>query len=817
MDENNDLAHNAMCHVPFKLVRKLCSTMVPYDHENFDKICRYSFDLITQKRIKIEDCEEQYILSKIRHSFMKHTKFNESSHFENLYLNLKTLSSAKSTVNIGDLLYCLFMLSNHNNSKQDIISVTNNVQKLKFHTPDTFGSTDYEHALRNINEKYGEINMRKNVNHVIRPHTIYGDTNHDYEITSKYSLLARDLICIFQGLPGKHISFNANEKFSFDIARSDIFEINDLFFAKRLSVLGQHFKSIKTYSNTTMSNSLKGFVCQSFGSALDEQINDFYKLMTNIQSNYHKRNNGDVTLHKLNIWTYETCVRFEALSNLIGKCRSKKGGALISVVYDFMRHGDPIVSESIRIILSKVVKPIRSMLNHWIFYGELKDEFKEFFICINENSHISSTMNNDFWLDKYSVNKTMLPGFISKEQAYKILIIGKAISMLREVSSNRLTIILPVYDQLKQSFENSNLETLFNKKSYDNSNDFASLLEYVYKEISQTALNILNDRYTLYGHFVAHKRYLLLEQGDFINYLMELFYPIINRPANKLKLYTLSQTLENAIRKTNAQYDCSEVLNRIDIFLEKSLPNENGWNIFALKYRIDGPISTIFNEQSQIIYSKIFMLFWKIKRVHFSLNHFWVDLKLASGKLSNLPKSFKCIFNHFNFTAYQILSFVNTIERYFNYLIESRWLHIKNELDHPRNLDRLIKAHQVFLQNVVKKIFFENSNDLTIQFNNISEHIFTFIDKLESFLNEIKSSSHEHIQNQWNDVQTEYEDEIDANYNFWLINFSKMFHKEILFFLELLVETEEDDLQELCFSIDFNKYYKCTVLANMNE
>lgn len=32
MDENNDLAHNAMCHVPFKLVRKLCSTMVPYDH-----------------------------------------------------------------------------------------------------------------------------------------------------------------------------------------------------------------------------------------------------------------------------------------------------------------------------------------------------------------------------------------------------------------------------------------------------------------------------------------------------------------------------------------------------------------------------------------------------------------------------------------------------------------------------------------------------------------------------------------------------------------------------------------------------------------
>lgn len=34
--------------------------------DNFDKICEYSLSLISQKKQAIEDCEEQYILSKIR-------------------------------------------------------------------------------------------------------------------------------------------------------------------------------------------------------------------------------------------------------------------------------------------------------------------------------------------------------------------------------------------------------------------------------------------------------------------------------------------------------------------------------------------------------------------------------------------------------------------------------------------------------------------------------------------------------------------------------------------------------------------------------
>ncbi|KPM10611.1 gamma-tubulin complex component 2-like protein [Sarcoptes scabiei] len=372
-----------------------------------------------------------------------------------------------------------------------------------------------------------EISPKKNP---FLRHTVHGYLSDNNSISCKYNLLVKDLLFIFQGLKSKHIDFN-DEKISHQSERSELFHPNEIYFAQRLSVLGQCFRTIKTYS----------------------------------------------------------------------KCRSKKGGALVSVVYDMMHHGDPIVKECLRKILSKVVKPIRKMLNHWIFFGELKDEYREFFIAINDKAtHTTITSsNNVFWFDQYTVNKSMLPGFISKLQAYKILITGKAISMLREVSMNKVSVVLPLYDQLKNSFENSNLETLFDQKYSYQANEFARLLDYVYREISQKALSILNAKYMLHQHFIAHKRFLLLEQGDFMSFLMELLYPLVTRSTNKIRVYTLSQTLENAIRKTCAQYEPTEILSRIDIFFDQNLQYKNAWDIFVLNYKIDGPIGTIFNEQKQ--------------------------------------------------------------------------------------------------------------------------------------------------------------------------------------------------------------------------
>lgn len=716
----------------------------------------------------------------------------EANQLEALYFELKT---SNIPFKVGDILYCFFLLFG---------SPSKSIQNIAFFNPDrVLPEVKDDHHSISYNLPLLKISQTANPrNKLSRPHTIHGEINdasNPYKFASKNHLLSREVISMFQGLNGQHLDFSSDGK---NIIES-FYSPNEIAFAMRLFSLGQNFKTVRDHSAARISvdKFSNGLVSQSFGSALNEEVVDFYKLITYIQSVSHRTKGQDlnVTLQKLNIWSYETVIRFEVLTDIIMRCRNKKGGALVNVVYDFIHNGDEKVRNTARKILSKVIKPIRSMLNHWIFYGELKDEFKEFFICLRDNAHHQPSPN-EIWHDKYMINQQMLPGFISKDQANKILMTGKAISMLREVCLNKLTIVLPVFDQLKKSFENSEVESLFN------SIDFANSLKIVHREISQCALNILNAKYILHAHFFAFKSYLLFERGDFLNYLLELYTPIIYKPGNKIKVFQLSQTLENAVRKTTAQYDYGEVLSRLDIHLEPC--DRSNSDIFSIKYRVDGPINTIFNDRSQKLYSNIFMLFWKVKRVEYMINTNRTSLNYTFLHFKSASEHFSSIFKLFHFYLYQSTCFFKTIQKHFNSLLESNWSIVKNELENPRNLNKLIRVHQVFLHSLSKKLFFNYSNNLNSQYNTILDLIFEFIDKLQSFIGEFSSNLASTMYQNWGDENKEFIDDIDNNYNFWLLNFGKMYEKEIVNFLELLVAAEDEDLKELCFSIDFNRFYK---------
>lgn len=92
-----------------------------------------------------------------------------------------------------------------------------------------------------------------------------------------------------------------------------------------------------------------------------------------------------------------------------------KGGALVSALYAYSRHGDPYLKTLVDSILSQVYKPINTMLNSWIFDGELVDHFMEFFIATD-----ATVPQEKLWKSKYSLHHPMLPSFVSKELAQKV-------------------------------------------------------------------------------------------------------------------------------------------------------------------------------------------------------------------------------------------------------------------------------------------------------------------------------------------------------------------------------------------------------------
>ena len=108
---------------------------------------------------------------------------------------------------------------------------------------------------------------------------------------------------------------------------------------------------------------------------------------------------------------------------------SKRGGALISAIFGFLHHGDPVSSATVKTLLTCVCKPMYNMILKWIFDGILEDPFTEFFIADNMKVQDESRL----WHDKYSIRRSMIPKFMGLSLGKKILATGKGLNFLRSV------------------------------------------------------------------------------------------------------------------------------------------------------------------------------------------------------------------------------------------------------------------------------------------------------------------------------------------------------------------------------------------------
>ena len=65
-------------------------------------------------------------------------------------------------------------------------------------------------------------------------------------------------------------------------------------------------------------------------------------------------------------------------------------------------------------------------------------------------------------------------------------------------------------------------------------------------------------KYNFENHCLYLKKYLLMGQGDLMEYLMDLLADELDKPASKTFKHTLRQYLDTAIRSSNAQFHPQE-------------------------------------------------------------------------------------------------------------------------------------------------------------------------------------------------------------------------------------------------------------------
>lgn len=641
--------------------------------------------------------------------------------------------------------------------------------------------------------------------------------------------LIRDILYVFQGIDGKFIKLSSPENcYKIDSKVPLCKSLRDI--SARLAELGWLHNKVRKYTDSRSLDRAFGLVGQSFCASLHQELKEYYRLLSVLHSQLQMEDEqgvcgggeGSLTLRRLLVWTYDPKVRLKTLAALVDFCQGRKGGELATAVHAYGKTGDPHMRALVQHILGLVSHPILNFLYRWIYDGELEDTYHEFFVASDP------TVKTDrLWHDKYSLRKSMIPAFITMDQARKVLLIGKSINFLHQVCHDRTPPGKILTPPSKTSAIDSPRDAaeLFT----DLEGAFQGKIDAAYFETSKYLLDVLNKNYLLLEHLQAMRRYLLLGQGDFIRHLMDLLKPELARPATTLYQHNLTGILETAVRATNAQFDSPEILKRLDVRLLEVSPGDTGWDVFSLDYHVEGPIATVFTRECMSHYLRVFNFLWRAKRMEYILTDIWKGQMCNAKLLKSMPE-LSAELHQCHILASEMVHFIHQMQYYITFeVLECSWDELWNKVQQAQDLDHIIAAHDIFLDTVITRCLLDaNNRSLLNQLRAIFDQIIEFqatqdslyrssLEELQQRLQHQERKTARHAEGEWG-VTAEEEaaenkriqefQEFHAKMRSELRILSYSYQGIVQQFLVLLMTSADESLQFLSFRLDFNEHYK---------
>src|SRR5436190_3413527 len=193
---------------------------------------------------------------------------------------------------------------------------------------------------------------------------------------------------------------------------------------------------------------------------------------------------------------------------------------------------------------------------------------------------------------------------ITKDFAKKVFLIGKSLNFIR-------------YGCGDSAWVEGYSKAASKELRYGDTATLEVSIDEAYKATMARLIHLMADKFKLFEHLKALKKYLLLGQGDFIALLMENLSSNLDRPANTLYRHNLTAQLEHAVRESNAQFDSPDVLRRLDARMLELSYGEIGWDVFTLEYKIDAPVDVVVTPYGSRQYLKVFNFLW--------ISHWWCN------------------------------------------------------------------------------------------------------------------------------------------------------------------------------------------------
>ncbi|RPB24552.1 hypothetical protein L211DRAFT_823996 [Terfezia boudieri ATCC MYA-4762] len=453
-----------------------------------------------------------------------------------------------------------------------------------------------------------------------------------------------------------------------------------------------------------------GLIGQSLRAAIGQELRGYLALIGGLENEIRRalatadpadtRGIGKVgvTLKRCVVWTREATMGLRLLSTIVEQAKDKKGGQLISTIHRFSTsHGDPFVYHFAERLLSHVTRPFYDMLRRWIYDGELSDPYREFFVSERDPSEVDHSEGrkgaSSVWQDKYKLDDGMIPSIVDTSFANKVFLIGKSLNFIR-------------YGCRDSDWVNDYSRDASKELRYGDTATLESSIDEAYKTTMARLIKLMSEKFHLFEHLTALKRYLFLGQGDFVALLMEGLSPNLERPANSIYRHNLTAQLEHAIRNSNAQHESQDVLKRLDARMLDPVHGDIGWDVFTLEYRVDPPMDVVITTYATRQYLKVFNMLWRIKRVEFHMGQVWRKYMTgARGVLGQIEDKVGKDWKVARCVCAEMIHFVCQLQYYLLYqVIEKAWNELQTAISKPScTLDDLISAHATYLNQITAK------------------------------------------------------------------------------------------------------------------
>uniref|UniRef100_A0A453CC61 Gamma-tubulin complex component n=1 Tax=Aegilops tauschii subsp. strangulata TaxID=200361 RepID=A0A453CC61_AEGTS len=330
-----------------------------------------------------------------------------------------------------------------------------------------------------------------------------------YAVSVQELLVIDDLLSALVGIEGRYISIKrvrGKEGYVvFQIDSSMDLALQEL--TRRIFPLCEDFVLASQFVESR-SHFKTGLVNHALAAALRAFLLDYQAMVAQLE---HQFRLGRLSVQGLWFFCQRMMSSLNALAVLIEKAMSNNtsGSATLNLLHSQAKAmaGDSAVRSLLEKMTDCASAAYLRMLERWVYEGVIDDPYGEFFIAENKSLQKESlTQDYDakYWQQRYSL-KDGIPSFLNNVAA-TILTTGKYLNVMRECGHNV---------QVSLS-ENSKLT------SFGSNHQYLECIKSAYDFASGELLTLMKDKYDLIGKLRSLKRYLLLDQGDFLVHFMDI-------------------------------------------------------------------------------------------------------------------------------------------------------------------------------------------------------------------------------------------------------------------------------------------------------